>query len=333
MSQINILLLCGGDGSEHDISLVSAAYLKEQLEKIQDFNVIQVVIHRNYWENTSGGQACLGMDRQLRTDASQVRIDYAIPCIHGIPGETGDIQSFLEITGIPYLGCPPEGSALAFNKISTKLWFNAAGIPNTPFTFIDSPSSENLKKVHDFFNKYGAVFVKASSQGSSVGCYMGQQENLLEDYIDRAFSYSSSVLVEKCLRPRELETAVYEYQGKLVVTRPGEIITPNNNFYTFEEKYNQDSHSCTMIEAEVSSDIQNEIIKYAEKAFRLLKLKDLSRIDFFYTEDDGVLLNEINTFPGMTPISMFPKMLENHGELMHEFLRDRVLSALRINNG
>lgn len=331
MSQINILLLCGGDGSEHDISLVSAAYIKEQLEKSQDFNIIQVVIHRNYWETSDGSQASLGMDRILKTEKSQFRVDYAIPCIHGIPGETGDIQSFLEIVGLPYLGCPPEGSALAFNKISTKLWFNAAGIPNTPFTFIDSPSPDNLKKAHDFFSKFGAVFVKASSQGSSVGCYMVQQEHLLDDYISKAFSYSTSVLIEKCLKPRELETAVYEYQGKLIVTRPGEIITPNNNFYTFEEKYNQDSHSSTRIEADVSTEIQNEIRKYAEKAFRLLKLKDLSRIDFFLTEEDGVLLNEINTFPGMTPISMFPKMLENHGEHMQDFLRDRVLSAIKNN--
>ena len=329
MSDTNILLLCGGDGSEHAISLVSASYIREQLEKSPDFKVIQVIAHRNYWETEDGSRASLGMDQVLRTDREAFRIDYAVPCIHGIPGETGDIQSFLEISGVPYLGCPPEGSALAFNKISAKLWFDAAGIPNTPFTFMDSRDPANLNKAHAFFRKYGAVFVKAASQGSSVGCYRVDREDSLDECIAHAFGYSSSVLVEKCLKPRELETAVYEYQGQLIVTNPGEIITPSNNFYTFEEKYNQDSHSSTRITADVSPEIQQEIRGYAERAFRLLKLKDLSRIDFFYTEEDGVILNEINTFPGMTPISMFPKMLENHGERMQDFLRDRVLTALK----
>ena len=98
MSDTNILLLCGGDGSEHAISLVSASYIREQLEKSPDFKVIQVIAHRNYWETEDGGRASLGMDQVLRTDREAFRIDYAVPCINGIPGETGDIQSFLEIS-------------------------------------------------------------------------------------------------------------------------------------------------------------------------------------------------------------------------------------------
>ncbi len=327
MPKINILLLAGGDGSEHEISLVSAKFLKEQL-LTEDFNVLEVIIHKNYWETADGVKCQLNHDRTLSTASSSTKIDYVVPCIHGVPGETGDIQSYLEILGIPYLGCPPEGSRLCFNKVSTKLWFSGVGIPNTPFIFLDENSQENLEKAHEFFKQYKSVFVKAASQGSSVGCYKVVDENTLDSFINKAFEYSQDVLIEQAVKPRELETAVYEYQGKLIVTPPGEIVTPSNDFYTFEEKYNSTSQTHTEVEAAIDAETKEKIMSYAKKAFKVLKLKDLSRIDFFLVNDKDILLNEINTFPGMTPISMFPKMLEHHGENMKDFLKDRVLSAI-----
>lgn len=329
MEQYNILLLCGGDGSEHEISLVSASYIEQQLNTFPEFNVIKVVIHKNEWVDESGNQCSINYKHELSFKDSSYHIDYVIPCIHGVPGETGDIQSLFEIMNLPYLGCGSEASKLCFNKVSTKLWLSAIGIPNTPFSFIDSDNEENLRKAHDFFRQYGAVFVKAASQGSSVGCYKVSDEASLDEYIRKAFGYSEDVLLEQAVKPRELEVATYEYEGRLVVTNPGEIVTPDNDFYTFEEKYNSTSKSTTIVEANIPDNLKAKIREYAARAFKVLKLKDLSRIDFFLVGEDQILLNEINTFPGMTPISMFPKMLENHGEKMTQFLYSAVVNAVK----
>jgi D-alanine-D-alanine ligase len=327
---INVLILCGGDGSEHNISIISSNYIKEQLKDIPNIKTYYVVIHNNSWLLDDKEKCFLSMNKQLCFGEEQINVDYVIPCIHGYPGETGDIQSYLEMIHIPYLGCNSESSKICFNKISTKLWFNAIDIPNTEFVFITSNSKENQKKAEEFFDKHQNVFIKAASQGSSVGCYKVDKKSDLAEKINEAFKYSNEVLIEKSVKPRELEIAAYEYKGELVITNPGEIITPSNNFYTFDEKYKSDSHSYTKIESDLDEKTLDTIKKYARKAFIDLKLKDLSRIDFFLLEDSTILLNEINTFPGMTQISMFPKMLEHHGEKMKEFLLDRIYSSLCI---
>jgi D-alanine-D-alanine ligase len=322
--------MCGGDGSEHDISLTSADFIEKKLRETAEFNVIRITLHKDYWETADGGRCFLNNLRELVSGQNKIAdIDYVVPCIHGFPGETGDIQSYLELIGLPYLGCPSEGSKLCFNKVSTKLWLSSLDIPNTPYVFL----SENTQAAHaqafQAMRKWEKVFVKAASQGSSVGCYKVEELSKLSEAINDAFNYSQQVLVEKAEQPRELEVAVYEYDGKLIATNPGEILTNTESFYSFEEKYSASSKSSTVVEASNLTAEQREQIKnYALKAFSHLKLKDLSRIDFFLTSDGRILLNEINTFPGMTPISMFPKMLENHGENMRDFLKDRIMLAL-----
>jgi len=253
-----------------------------------------------------------------------------VPCIHGFPGETGDIQSMLELIGLPYLGCGSEGSKLCFNKVSTKLWLSALDIPNTPFLFLSTNNEAAHAQAHTAFRNWGAVFVKAASQGSSVGCYKVTDAAALSEAVNAAFGYSDQVLVEKAVRPRELEVAVYRYNDQLVATRPGEIATPSDSFYSYEEKYSAGSHSTTYLEAPNLSEAQMATIReYALKAFSQLGLKDLSRIDFFLTEDNEILLNEINTFPGMTPISMFPKLLEHHGDNFGKFLEGIIRSSAK----
>jgi len=138
------------------------------------------------------------------------------------------------------------------------------------------------------------------------------------------------VLIEKTIKPRELEIAAYQYGDELVISKPGEVACPDDKFYSYEEKYSTDSHSVTTVEAENLTDEQVELIReYARKAFTQMKLKDLSRIDFFLSEDNEILLNEINTFPGMTPISMFPKMLEHHGHSFAGFIETAIKTAAK----
>lgn len=329
MKHLHVLLLCGGGGSEHEISLLSANFLESQLKSLADISVTRVELFLDHWQTNDGRFCHLGMDRQLHFDNIAQPVDFVVPCIHGFPGETGDIQSMLELIGLPYLGCGSEGSKLCFNKVSTKLWLSALDIPNTPFLFLSTNNEAAHAQAHTAFRNWGAVFVKAASQGSSVGCYKVTDAAALSEAVNAAFGYSDQVLVEKAVRPRELEVAVYRYNDQLVATRPGEIATPSDSFYSYEEKYSAGSHSTTYLEAPNLSEEQVATIReYALKAFSQLGLKDLSRIDFFLTEDNEILLNEINTFPGMTPISMFPKLLEHNGHVFAEFL-EGTLKAYR----
>ncbi|EGU47034.1 D-alanyl-alanine synthetase A [Vibrio ichthyoenteri ATCC 700023] len=330
MKKTSILLLCGGGSSEHEVSLVSANYLQSQLELTPEFDVIRVEMKKEGWFTDQGELALLDSNTgQLNFAEQSLHIDFVVPCIHGFPGETGDIQSLLELAGIPYLGCRAEASTNSFNKITSKLWYDALGIPNTPYLFLSENNADALEKTKQAFENWGSVFVKAACQGSSVGCYKVTELDALQKAIDDAFSYSDQVLVEQAVKPRELEVAAYEYQGELVLTLPGEVKAPGDTFYSYEEKYSAASHSTTDVVAQNLTADQVESIRVnAEKVFKQMKLRHLSRIDFFLTPEGNIYLNEVNTFPGMTPISMFPKMLENNGHQFYKFLADCVKSSI-----
>ncbi|PSW05345.1 D-alanine--D-alanine ligase [Photobacterium lipolyticum] len=330
MSSIHVLLLCGGGSAEHEVSLVSANYIEEQLKCIEDITYTRVEMKEDGWFDTNNTPCQLNLDRSLQVGDEKISVNYVIPCVHGYPGETGDLQSFLDMAGLPYLGCGAEASTNCFNKITTKLWFDALNIPNTPYVFL----SENDEAAHQIadsaFDDWGKVFVKAACQGSSVGCYSVTKKDELAEAVNKAFTYSNQVLIEKAIKPRELEIAAYQYGNEIVITKPGEVSCPDDKFYSYEEKYSADSHSVTTVEAQNLTDEQVEQIRgFARKAFIQMKLKDLSRIDFFLSEGGEIFLNEINTFPGMTPISMFPKMLENHGHKFSAFIESAIKSAVK----
>ncbi|KAB0289291.1 D-alanine--D-alanine ligase [Vibrio fortis] len=331
MNTTNILLLCGGGSSEHEVSLVSAGYLFEQLNSIEDFNVVRVEIKSEGWCLDSGELVYLDINNQMLCgDKDQMKIDFIAPCIHGFPGETGDIQSLFEMAKIPYLGCGSEASNNSFNKITSKLWYDALGIPNTPYLFLSDNNEQSHTAAKEAFEKWGKVFVKAARQGSSVGCYQVTESEQLQEAVNKAFTFSDQVLVEKAVVPRELEVAAYEIDGELHISKPGEVIAPNGAFYTYEEKYGADSHSTTEVEATNLTEEQlKQIDNDARKVFTQMKLRHLSRIDFFLTEDNEIYLNEVNTFPGMTPISMFPKMVEHNGHTFSSFLENCVRTSLK----
>jgi D-alanine-D-alanine ligase len=178
----------------------------------------------------------------------------------------------------------------------------------------------------EFHQIHGEVVVKASNQGSSVGCYMVPKGGDLKKAICDAFGLSPFVLIEKRLCPRELEVSAYEYDGKLQISYPGEIMTPSSTFYTYEEKYSSASESKTFVRAQnLTPEQVGTITDYATKLYQGLKIRHLSRIDFFLA-DGEVYLNEINTFPGSTSISMFPKMLEANGHSFVAYLRQHLLT-------
>ena len=272
-------------------------------------------------KNTQQTEALLTREG-LSTNNQSIKIDFCIPCIHGYPGESGDIQSMLELLSIPYMGNNAETSRLCFNKITTKLWLEKLGIDTTPFEII-SPvcSPDQIKSIFKSFNQ--DVFIKSSSQGSSIGCYPANNIETYNQSISLARRYCPQILVEKKIKAREIEVAVFEYQNKIIVTNPGEVIN-GENFYSYDDKYSSESNAKTTLSPILENSIKDKIKKLSRIAFETLNLKDLSRIDFFLSEDGKIYLNEINTFPGLTEISLFPKLLQTEGITFNDYLVDRI---------
>jgi len=328
----NILLICGGGGTEHEISLLSAEFLYENLLKLK-FNIHFVEICKDGIRRTKQGVPCeLRKNGELFSANKSTKIDFIIPCIHGPPGETGQIQAVFELMNVPYLGAGPEASILSFNKVSTKLWMDALKIPNTPYFFV----SKNQKLadietlVEKALNEWGEVFIKASSQGSSVGCYKLTDKSKIRETLTDGLKYSPYLLIEKAIKGRELEIAVFSYDEQLIATDPGEINCPDG-FYTYQEKYNPQSKTTTHVQAKDIPLADAQAMKtQALHLFQALNISHLARVDFFYLGPGEFYINEINTFPGMTKISMFPKMLAAAGYKFDEFLEKIISHSMSI---
>ena len=324
----NILFLKGGGKDEHDVSLVTAEYLKQQIPS--QYNILEVILNKDQeWEFIADGKTekCeISFNGELVLKDSKHQIDLVIPCFHGYPGETGHIQSYLEMINIPFIGCGAEASLICFNKVLTKLWLEKVDIPITPFLILNN--SEDKKEARDhFFDEHKNVFVKASNQGSSVGCYPVKTKSDLDQAIKNAFQFSKFVILEKLVTPRELEISVYNYQEKVHASWPCEINCPDK-FYSYDEKYSQASKTSTVLKADIPAPIVEKIQKYAIDAFNALNLEQFCRMDFFLV-DETIYLNEINTFPGMTPISMFPKMIIEDGIEFKDFITYHIDKSLR----
>jgi len=325
----NLLLLFGGGSTEHDISKVTCEFLEKKIDS-EKFKIFKVEIKKDGLWLYNDEKVFIDFDRNLKTSHGNiVKIDLCVPAIHGYPAETGDLQSFLKMINIPFFGVESEPSSICFNKVLTKLWLDAQGFPTTPFIFIKDTKSESLKECKVFFKKYKKIFIKASNQGSSIGCYPVSNEDEIENTLHEAFKFSDYVLVESFIDGRELEVSVFEYDSKVMASSPGEINCPDT-FYDYNQKYAKNSLTQIDIKAIDLSDAKaKEISDMAISVFNNLKLKDLSRIDFFL-EGDKILINEINTFPGMTPISLFPQMLEATGIKFEDFINQRLVSLIRF---
>jgi D-alanine-D-alanine ligase len=306
-----ILLLSGGGGSEHEISLISASYLLENCLKLSRYKVEHVTL--------KGPEDIVPALQSLDTPY------LVIPCLHGPPGEDGTVQTILESLNIPFLGPKSEPGLLAFNKVSCKLWLESQNIPTAPFAYLPKGKELDqpfLAKCHKLFDKFGSVIVKASNQGSSIGLYKVDKKEEIPKAIKDSLQFSEYSLVEGCIKGRELEIAVFEYENQVIATHPGEVLCPEGSIYDYEEKYSKTAKTTTEVVAKNIKESTIEKMKsYALLAFDLLKLRHLSRVDFFLADNGEIYLNEINTFPGMTPISLFPLMVENYGVKFSDYLQ------------
>lgn len=321
----NILILFGGGGNEHEVSRISKGFLQKNLSDYHHLIVVEMTKEKKWFHENK--EVVLTKNKLINiADHSEIKIDYCIPCIHGYPGETGHLQALLELHEIEYMGCKSEASILCFNKLSTKLWLEEAQIKTAPFMVLRDQSADSLKRAKAFLSEHTKIFVKASSEGSSVGVYPATSKDPLDEIIKKAFEFSGQVILEKGIEGRELEISVYELDGKWHASAPGEIICPQG-FYDYHEKYAADSKTTTNTKAQnLSSELIDQMKIQALAAAKVMGLRHLSRIDFFVDKNNQILINEINTFPGMTPISLFPQMMIANGHDFQKFLLEKIPS-------
>lgn len=268
-----------------------------------------------------------------------ISCDVAFPALHGTYGEDGTIQGLFEMMDIPYVGCSTLASAITMDKEKTKSALAQAGIPIVPGICMRRSDFCDSEKYQEILSKAQKelgfpVFVKPCSAGSSDGAGKAENLEILKDAVKEAFEWDDKILIEKAINAREIECSVTgnptTYSGKndfekLTAYGPGEI-APKHLFYDYDAKYNDPDGADLLIPAALPEERLEEVRSLAKKAYAALDLCGLSRVDFFIDRDtDKLYLNEINTLPGFTQISMFPKMCGKFG------LSFRDLTELLIN--
>lgn len=304
---MNVLLIFGGNSTENEVSRKSAKSIIENIDK-KEFNLECVYIDKdNKWFKYKDGDDILKDDWKNCQISNVIEylktFDTVFPIIHGTNGEDGKLQGLLELFNIPFVGCKTTTSAIGMDKGYSKMIFNYLGIKQIPFTVIDYNNYNYLKVIKEL---NFPMIVKPCNGGSSIGITKANNHIELIKAIKIASKYDSRIVIEEFKKARELECAVLE-DKKIVVSIVGEIL-PANEFYDYESKYIVDSK--LEIPANIPQKIQKQIQKISRKIFKELNCNGLARIDFLYDQANEIIyLNEINTLPGFTKISMYPKLL------------------------
>lgn len=337
MSLKKVVVLFGGASNEHEVSLRSAACVLKNIDR-ERFEPIPVGITRagewlyypgeiqniedgTWYKRPSCEKAMISPDRvngglikvDMKGVMSKIEIDAVFPVLHGKNGEDGSIQGLLQLADIPYVGCDVMGSALCMDKA----YFNEAmdyhSIPHCEWVSFTAAERYRLTQIAaDFEKKVGyPIIVKPARAGSSVGVSKVKTRAELSDAVDEALRHDDKVLLERCVNGREIECAVLG-NSELLVSGVGEILPPEGVIYTYDEKYSSASATGLAIPADIPAELESEIRDLAAKAYKAAGCRGLSRVDFF-VENGRPLINEINTLPGFTSISMYPKLMERAG--------------------
>ncbi|OGO88617.1 MAG: D-alanine--D-alanine ligase A [Clostridiales bacterium GWF2_36_10] len=334
----HIAVLFGGMSTEHAVSCVSAACVIDNMDK-DKYQISKIGITKDgVWflfdgstddmrslkwiEKTENLHAAIispcsvhhgfmVLDK-LNKKYEIVRVDAVFPVLHGKNGEDGTMQGLLRIAGIPFVGCDTYSSAICMDKVSTKILCERENIPTVPFVCVrktvDFDMNAAVCEVEESFPY--PVFVKPANAGSSVGITKATDRASLINGIVTAFLNDRKILIEKAVKGKEIEVAVFGNE-KPVASVTGEIV-PNSEFYDYNTKYHADTAEY-FIPARINLEINEKISKVALKIFKTLDCRGFARVDFFVCEDGTYYLNEINTIPGFTPISMYPRLMKEAG--------------------
>lgn len=311
-----VLIIFGGKSTEHYISCKSCKSIIENIDdKLFDYSVIGIDLNGD-WYTFDDDLSYLKNGNWKETNINKIdniveylkEFDVVFPIIHGNNGEDGKLQGMLDLFNIKYVGCNTIASAICMDKGISKLLFDSLNLKQIPYIIINNDYNVNeiIKKL-DF-----PLIVKPANGGSSIGINKAVNKEELIEAIKEARKYDNKVIVEKFIKTRELECAVLEKENKLICSVPGEIVSANE-FYDYDAKY-LNNKSYTTIADDLKEEVISKIKEYSSKIFINLGLKDYARIDYFYDEENGeIYINEVNTIPGFTSISMFPKLMEYEG--------------------
>lgn len=346
--KLNLVLLFGGKSGEHEISLLSAKSVYEALDK-EKYNVQLIGIDKKgQWKLGNSSNTLLNstdpnrisLNPELievttlkKEDRLQIKpiegsenlgsIDVVLPIMHGTYGEDGATQGFLELLNTAYVGAGVLGSAIAMDKDVMKRLLLQAGIKVAKFKVLKNKNfkAKELDEIIEYL-KF-PIFVKPANLGSSVGVSKAKNLEELKKAIEEAFLYDTKIILEEYIKGRELEVSVLGTNTDPKASIVGEI-KPNHEFYSYESKYLDEKGAEIIIPAKISNEVSEEISEVAIEAFKILECYGMCRADFFLTESEEVYLNEINTIPGFTKISMYPKLWEASG-LKYSELLDKLI--------
>ncbi|MBQ8584560.1 MAG: D-alanine--D-alanine ligase [Clostridia bacterium] len=339
------LIIFGGMGYEHSVSVRSAELVLKEIDR-ERFNPLPVyVTEGGDWLIPREGDVPLskivGAKAPLATSAPAqyrgegglicgggfIRVDVAFSLIHGNLGEDGVISGCLENAKIPYVGCDTVASAVTADKAYTKILAKSIGIPTARFTVSSGKKEEAVLEAEGALSY--PMFVKPARLGSSYGAGAAATRDELMCRYGIARSLDSRVLIEEKLDILcELEVAYLSAFGKELFTSPGKICY-GGGFYDYDSKYSSESDASVSENSELSPDTENTLIEYSKSLARLIGLRDLSRIDFFLTRDGNIYFNEINTIPGFTDSSLYPRLLSKHGIEPSELISLLLSEAMR----
>jgi D-alanine-D-alanine ligase len=343
-AKVRIGILFGGRSAEHDVSVLSATNVMNALAPAK-YDAIPIFVTREgQWllssfeggtlaKPSSGTELCFVPGGQGRVVAlpeggepyELPKIDIVFPVLHGLHGEDGAVQGLAEVARVPLAGCGIPGSANALDKDIAKRLFNEAGVPAARSITIHhdaEPTFDELERTLGL-----PVFIKPARQGSSVGVNKVSTEADYKTALSQGFLHDTKLLAEEFIQGREVECAVLEGEhGGLFVSRTGEIVpAESHGFYTYDAKYIDKDGAVLKVPAELPKEVENEIRAMASKAFQALGCDGMARADFFVTSDMRILVNELNTIPGFTDISMYSKVMGASGVSYPEII-DRLVA-------
>lgn len=327
-------VIYGGMSSENEVSKVSASYVLDNLDKSK-YDIYPIYIDKDgnwFYE-----------DKEIDNYINFLKdMDVLFPVLHGLYGEDGTIQGLFELIKKPYVGCKVLGSSIGMDKIYAKTIFRAAGINVAPYVYVkrlndkyilvNKHFDEEILSIDEIVPKIEEeinypIFIKPSNQGSSVGITKAHNTKELTDGLKDAFNYDRKILLEEGIVGREVECGVLGNEN-VIASSVGEIVVKSDEFYSYDAKY-VDGTTETLVPASLSKELSDEIRNLAIKAFKSIDGKGLSRVDFFIENDTNkIIINEINTLPGFTSISMYPKLFDNIGIKYSELL-DRLIELAK----
>ena len=340
---INLAVIFGGMSTEHDVSITSGTSVLKNLNK-KKYNIFPIYIDKNgnwykYVKDINDIEIIPVGEKIEEIEIIENIIDYLknmdciFPVLHGLYGEDGTIQGLLELIDIPYVGCGVLSSSVSMDKAYTKVLFEKAKINQaeyiyvkkigSKYIYIDNNFDEEEYKINELIKVIEQklnypMFIKPSNSGSSVGVTKASNSKELEKAIEFAGNYDNKILIEQGIDGREIECAVFG-KNDVITSCVGEVLSAEE-FYSFDSKY-KNSESKTQIPANIDKKLSDDIRKLAQKVFKIVDGKGLSRVDFFVERDTNkIYINEINTMPGFTQISMYPKLFEASGIKYEEIL-------------